>query len=82
MLGPDRPVEPQHDLPSSFLLAKAIKGWREGLLSMKVGGKRRLEIPFDLAYGEKGHANVPPMSDVVFEVELFSVKERFEGLGR
>ncbi|GIW73889.1 MAG: hypothetical protein KatS3mg103_0411 [Phycisphaerales bacterium] len=61
--------------PAQFPLSGVIPGFREGLLGMQVGGKRRIEIPWSQAYGEQGRPPViPPKSDLVFEVELLDVQ--------
>lgn len=58
----------------SFGLNQVIKGWTKGVPGMKVGGTRRLIIPSDMAYGSvRAAANIPPNSDLVFDIELVKI---------
>jgi uncharacterized damage-inducible protein DinB len=63
--------------PLKFVQGKrlVISGWEVGFEGMKVGGKRRLFIPYQLAYGENGQGSIPPKSELIFDVELLAVTD-------
>ena len=62
--------------PFQFALGAGmvIRGWDEGFAGMQVGGKRRLVIPPDMAYGERGVGPIPPNAVLLFDVELLDVQ--------
>lgn len=61
--------------PRVFPLPRLIRGWREGVPGMRVGGIRRLIVPAELAYGSAGHAgmSVPPDAELTYEIELLGI---------
>ena len=62
--------------PLSFRIGMGtvIKGWDEGLMTMRVGGKRRLTVPAKLGYGAIPREKIPPNSTLIFEVEMLGIK--------
>ncbi|EKD86480.1 MAG: peptidyl-prolyl cis-trans isomerase [uncultured bacterium] len=53
-----------------------IRGFEEGVMGMKIGGKRRIFIPSELGYGAKGQGAIPPNSSLIFDVELLEIKSK------
>ena len=61
--------------PIEFPLGNLIKGWQEGIPGMKVGGKRKLTIPYQLGYGEAGSPPaIPARAELTFDIELLGVR--------
>lgn len=54
---------------------RVIPGWDAGFEGMRVGARRRLVIPYQLAYGERGRGRIPPRAELIFDVELLGVEE-------
>jgi len=66
--------------PFTFTLGRkqVIQGWDEGVAGMKVGERRKLIIPPDLAYGDSGQGKIPPKSTLTFDVELLKIEGSIE----
>jgi peptidylprolyl isomerase len=67
--------QPRQPISFSQGTRRVIMGWDMGFDGMRVGGKRRLIIPHQLAYGEAGRSSIPPRSTLVFDVELMAVAD-------
>jgi uncharacterized damage-inducible protein DinB len=67
--------------PFVFVQGKrqVISGFDIGFEGMRVGGKRRLFLPYQMAYGEKGRGKIPPKAELIFDVELLGVKDATPG---
>jgi len=66
-----------HGQPITFPVGmhRVIPGWDTGFAGMHVGGKRRLFIPYQLAYGENGRGPIPPKADLIFDIELLAISD-------
>jgi FKBP-type peptidyl-prolyl cis-trans isomerase len=50
-----------------------IRGWDEGIIGMKIGGKRKLTVPHEYGYGKYGVGTIPGFATLIFEIELFAI---------
>ena len=71
----DSSVDKNRPFEFTIGAGRVIKGWDEGVLTMKVGGKRKLNIPPELGYGAQGNGPIPPNSTLIFEVELLAIRQ-------
>ena len=68
----------QRGRPFQFVIGskRVIQGWDIGVMGMRVGGKRKLEVPASLGYGERAIGRIPPHSDLFFDIEVLEVRLR------
>ena len=62
-------------LPFTLGIGQVIKGWDEGIALLREGEQARLIIPYNLAYGIEGSGPIPPMSTLIFDVELIEAAQ-------
>jgi len=71
----DSSLDYPHPIVFTVGIGQVIRGWDEGIVGMREGGKRQLHIPADLAYGEQGSPpSVPPNADLIFDVQLINAE--------
>lgn len=71
----DSSVDRGQPFETAIGVGYVIKGWDMGVPGMKVGGKRKLTIPYELGYGKYGvEPDIPPFATLIFEVELLGIK--------
>ncbi len=63
----------ERNAPMTFKLDEVIRAWTEGLPLIGVGGKIKLYVPAELAYGDEGQPGIPPASTLIFEIELLEI---------
>lgn len=71
----DSSISRGQPLPFVLGIGEVIEGWDEGIATMKEGGRRKLVIPPELAYGDGGSGPIPPNATLIFDVELVEVRE-------